>query len=397
MPEKKEADTTTSVAQDLIHWDMGRLDGAFGKNKTSKNMLELMQNQLAFQQMRTMSQDLQSGEMRRKIEDAKLNAAYAAGLPAPAAGQAHANPGDTFAKLFTNPEFMAQFQDMSPETQEKVINSVIQASMMQGQGGMGGNNMIPFLMMMQQSQQKPPTPEDKVTAKDMVVALTEGIKLGQNSNQNQQNTNPVEMFNAISTAIKPYQEAANSLQDKLIDSKLEALKDASQPMTFEKTIAMIKTTNDIFGGHQSVSDADVSIARLTSETRLKEIELNLDAKKMAEEAKSENMKWQQIGGLLTTIGAGVAPSVMNAMSAGAQGLTQGHQPQQPQQQQSVQQVQPQTQPQISAAQRFAQMRCDNCGGTFDIASNPDGSWKTQARCPHCRDILEVDMDGAEEG
>ena len=41
---------------------------------------------------------------------------------------------------------MAKFEAMSPETQEKVINSVIQASMMQGQGGI--NQMLPFLVMM---------------------------------------------------------------------------------------------------------------------------------------------------------------------------------------------------------------------------------------------------------
>jgi phage FluMu protein Com len=51
---------------------------------------------------------------------------------------------------------------------------------------------------------------------------------------------------------------------------------------------------------------------------------------------------------------------------------------------------------MSPNQKFATLRCDNCGKTFDIASNLDGTWKSQARYPHCKDILEVDMGGEEK-
>ena len=125
------------------------------------------------------------------------------------------------------------------------------------------------------------------------------------------------MFNAMSTVLKPYRDATSDIQEKLIETKLDALKDASQPMTFDKTVEMIKQTNELFGGHQSASEQDVQIAWLTVDTRLQEIQLNLDARKMAVEAKSENMKWQQIGGLLTTVTGIAGPTVANAMSAGA--------------------------------------------------------------------------------
>ncbi len=46
-------------------------------------------------------------------------------------------------------------------------------------------------------------------------------------------------------------------------------------MTFEKTVAMIKETNELFGGYQSLTESDVAIAQFTAGTRLKEIQLNL--------------------------------------------------------------------------------------------------------------------------
>lgn len=40
MPEKKEVDTTTSVIQDLVQWDMGKLDSSFGKSNAKINTVK---------------------------------------------------------------------------------------------------------------------------------------------------------------------------------------------------------------------------------------------------------------------------------------------------------------------------------------------------------------------
>jgi predicted Zn finger-like uncharacterized protein len=116
---------------------------------------------------------------------------------------------------------------------------------------------------------------------------------------------------------------------------------------------------------------------------------------MAEEAKTENMKWQQIDGLLTTVTGVASPSIMNAVTGGAGWLdpqatpmTQPHQQQAqyPQQQQQV------DEPGV----RYAALRCDKCGKTFEVKSDANGAFGNKVRCPHCKSVLEVDFDGTEE-
>jgi predicted Zn finger-like uncharacterized protein len=113
---------------------------------------------------------------------------------------------------------------------------------------------------------------------------------------------------------------------------------------------------------------------------------------MAEEAKTENMRWQQIGGLLTTVAGVAAPSIMNAVTGGAGGLGPQATPMaQPHQQQA--QYPPQQQQVDEPGVRYATLRCDRCGKTFEVKSDANGAFGNKVRCPHCKNILEVDLTG----
>jgi predicted Zn finger-like uncharacterized protein len=105
------------------------------------------------------------------------------------------------------------------------------------------------------------------------------------------------------------------------------------------------------------------------------------------------MKWQQIDGLLTTVAGVAAPSIMNAVTGGAQAL--GPQPMaQPHQQQAQY---PQQQQQVDEpGVRYAALRCDKCNKTFEVKSDANGVFGNKVRCPHCKSVLEVEFDGAEE-
>jgi phage FluMu protein Com len=187
------------------------------------------------------------------------------------------------------------------------------------------------------------------------------------------------------------QQTNQDTQTQLLTARLDAIKESSQPMTFDKTVEMMKTTHEMFGGNQGATDQDLAIAQITAETRLKEYELNLDARKMAEEAKSENMRWQQIGGLLTTVAGVAAPSIMNAVTGGAQAL--GPQPMaQPHQQQAQYPQQQVDEPGV----RYAALRCTKCNKTFEVKSDADGAFGDRVRCPYCKSVLEVDLNGTEE-
>ena len=308
--------------------------------------------------------------------------------------QANPNKVQDTLKMLADPSFLAVYAVMDKETQKMIMQMLLMGSM---GGSKDGASMLSFIIMMQQSQPKPvEQPRNEGVA--LVTALTEGIKLGKDNNTNQ--NNPIQMFEAMTKVMQPLQQNQSDMAVKLLEAKMDALKESSQPMTFDKTIDMIKTTNEIFGEHQSATEQDVRIAALTAETRLKEYQLNLDARKVAEEAKTENMKWQQIGGLLTSVGGAVAPTLITAATQGMQ----SHQPEQREQQaQQVQQQQPspaptyqpvqqvQAQPENATGVKYMTMRYRGCEGTFEIHSDENGVFKKFAKCPHCREILEVDM------
>ena len=148
----------------------------------------------------------------------------------------------------------------------------------------------------------------------------------------------------------------------------------------DPSVEQLEKAKEIFDNHQGATEIDVQIAALTAETRLKEYQLNLDARRIAEEAKTENMKWQQIGGLLMSVGGAVAPSIMGAVTGGAQGM--GPPAVQPHQPQPVDRTQ--TEP------VHLKLKCPTCRGTFDLPANPNGSYASKVKCPHCKEVLEID-------
>jgi hypothetical protein len=322
MPEKREEKVPT-MSDKLMNIDLSKLERDWGKgSNTAKDMLEFMQNKIAIKQLRQIDEDMNAEESKKKLENLRLTQLYAQGLiPQQAPGQPQTNPADAIAKLFTNEQFMANFTQLTKETQERVIQSVVNAQMMQGAGAVGGmNNMLPLLMLMQQNQQKPPPPPSE-TDLDKVVKIAAALK----GNEHPQQSDPVAMFNALSTILKPYQDATSNLQEKLIETKLDAIASKTEPMTLEKSVEVITMLQDKFGGHQQ-AETDIAIAEITARTHLQEVQLNLDARKIAEETKSKNFKWQQIGGLLTTVTSLAGPSVMNTIQSGIQGLQQHQNP-----------------------------------------------------------------------
>ena len=369
-----------TVMDRILNIDLSKLDGDFAKSgNPSKNMLEIAQNQLVYAQTQGMMEDMQTARIRQRREEAKAEmmdalqtAALRQQVQAPVQPAA-SNMQDTLKTILT-PEFLTIYATLDPETKKMLM----QMGMMQGlAGGKDGGSTLPMLMMMQ--QQKPvEKPSNDISAKDMVGALTEGIKLGQ-GNQSQNNS-PTEMFKAIKEIVVPFQQSQQDVQNQLLTAKIDQLKEMSQPMTIEKNIALIKELNETLGSHQGASEADVQIAALTAETRLKEYQLNLDARRIAEEAKTENMKWQQIGGLLMSVGGAVAPSIMGGLTGGAQGLGP----------QAAQPHQPQGQPVNRMQEAHLSLKCPTCSGTFDLPQNPDGSYSPKVRCPHCKEVLEID-------
>ena len=76
MAAKKEV-TSTTMADDMMHIDMSKLESAWGKDSAaSKNMLEMMQSQLAFKQMRLLNQDMDTEESRKRLEEVRLSQVY---------------------------------------------------------------------------------------------------------------------------------------------------------------------------------------------------------------------------------------------------------------------------------------------------------------------------------
>ena len=77
MAEKKEV-TSTTMANDMMRIGMSKLESAWGKGSAaSKNMLEMMQSQLAFKQMRLLNQDMDTEESRKRLEEVRLSQVYA--------------------------------------------------------------------------------------------------------------------------------------------------------------------------------------------------------------------------------------------------------------------------------------------------------------------------------
>jgi hypothetical protein len=99
----------------VLQLDLSKLDSAWGKGSTTaRNMMEMMQNQIAFKQMRLMNQDMDSEASKKKLEDARLTQLYAQGLiPTATPGQPQPNAADALARLFTNEQFMANFATLS--------------------------------------------------------------------------------------------------------------------------------------------------------------------------------------------------------------------------------------------------------------------------------------------
>lgn len=108
MTEKKEK-TSTTVAEDMMHIDLNKLESAWGKGSlASKNILEMMQTQLAYKQMRLMNLDMESEESKKKMEDARIAQQFSQGfMPTSAQGmnQPRTDPAESIARLFTNTEF----------------------------------------------------------------------------------------------------------------------------------------------------------------------------------------------------------------------------------------------------------------------------------------------------
>jgi len=103
-------ESTTSVAQTLSHINLDKLESGFGKSKATQSILEIMQNQIAYEQAAGMMESMQASRRKAVREEAKAEAMEA--LQSNALKQTAANPAQTASnmqdtiKTILTPEFL---------------------------------------------------------------------------------------------------------------------------------------------------------------------------------------------------------------------------------------------------------------------------------------------------
>ena len=290
--------------------------------------------------------------------------------------------------LISNPEQFEKWLNMKPEDRQILLYQVQQMQALKNpMMGAGFNAMMPNYMTYGLQRDK----GQEISVGDLGKMFTSGIETAMKAVGGQEKTNPMEMVNSVMTLMTPLINRANQADKEAFNARIDALSNKTGVMD---TITLIKNINDVFGsGHDT--NVDIELAKIRSDSDRNMMAMTMEMKRWEQEEKSEEARWEQIGGIVTTVASAAAPMIGNKMLELGRSVAQGAQHQQmPQQPQGTP-----TQPQDPAQQMMIVMgACAHCGGKVQINIPRSGPYPKAFNCPHCGKVSEIDWEsGGDEG
>lgn len=345
-------------------------------NKAATAMAETMREMVMGQMMLDMSDRIEDGRHRRRIERERETQKAAEGP------QGKVDAMSVFMKGFSDPNWLDKWTQMAPEDQDRLMGIVSNYSMMSPMQAGVMNPMMYQLMLAQQQR-----PGDQIKVQDLVSMFTSGMKeamtLAQGAQTNQQSL--PEMISAVSKIMEPVTQKANASDQKMWDVVMKQL-ETQKTGGLEETIGVIQKVAETFGGG-GANQADIEINRLQAQSAFQMAQLQADMQMRAEEMRAESNKWEQIGGLAMTGLGAVAPMV--GQSFRQMGQQAAHQ--------AGPQAHPdKTMPPMQAGLpgapggQYAEIKCGECNHSFQVGLQGNGQLPPRIKCPSCGEILEAE-------
>lgn len=346
----------------------------------SATYAETIREQITLESLMDVQEDLDYKRTKRhterELEKLRLEEARAKALTAHTQGgqspNQALNPAQEFIKGMSNPEFLVQWHTLTPEQQQNTLTMIQQMQAMTPAGAAGMNGMMPYWMMMQQR------PQSEIGVKDLAEMFKAGVEAARQNSAPQ--TSPMEVFNAVQSVIKPFQDSANEATKQSFQAQIEAIKQASSKAgTLKDQLHEAKDIVEMFGGGGGASNYDLEMAKLTQQGNMQVMNMQMQLRQWEREADMESQRNDNLMQLASTAVAAIGPMVAEGVKNAVVGqVQQGHQP-------------PQSAPPPVGVSDFRQMEldCQNCGHKWRYGFNIKNPPK-EIECPSCKALLVID-------